>query len=336
MATPFSYLAARVSLPPRVLRLASLTALIVSIIIVFTGGVVRVTGSGLGCPTWPACDPTSLVPTAELGIHGVIEFSNRLFTGVIIAAVGWVIVAARLQKPRDRSITRLAWSQFWLVVANAVAGGVTVLTDLNPWVVAMHFVMAIALLTTTTLTWQRASDSASHGSFSHGSASSAPTGGIRMSQTASVLSWALVCATLVLVLAGTLVSGSGPHSGDSADVPRMPFNWTGITVVHGILGAATLAVAVVLWLILSRSGNRTARRRVSAFLVVTALQAAVGVTQAFTGLPDFLVAIHLLGAALVWVGVLRVLLELNPTLFRGAHPAGTGNKPVTWSTGSVA
>jgi cytochrome c oxidase assembly protein subunit 15 len=335
METPFSYLAARVSLPPRVLRLASLTALIVSIIIVFTGGVVRVTGSGLGCPTWPACDPSSLVPTAELGIHGVIEFSNRLFTGVIVAAVGWVIVAARLQKPRDRSITRLAWSQFWLVVANAVAGGVTVLTELNPWVVAMHFVMAIALLTTTTLTWQRASDNYSRGSVTSG-ISSAQNGGIRMSRTASVLSWALAGATIVLVLAGTLVSGSGPHSGDSADVPRMPFNWTGITVVHGILGAATLAIAVVLWLILSRNGSRTARRRVSAFLIVTALQAAVGVTQAFTGLPDFLVAIHLLGAALVWVGVLRVLLEVNPTLFRGAHPAATGNKPVTWSTGSVA
>jgi heme a synthase len=336
METPFSYLAARVSLPPRVLRLASLTALIVSIIIVFTGGVVRVTGSGLGCPTWPACDPTSLVPTAELGIHGVIEFSNRLFTGVIVAAVGWVIVAARLQKPRDRSITRLAWSQFWLVVANAVAGGVTVLTDLNPWVVAMHFVMAVALLTTTTLTWQRVSDRVTPGGVSSGSIPSAQTAGIRMSRTAPFLSWALAGATLVLVLAGTLVSGSGPHSGDSADVPRMPFNWTGVTVVHGILGAATLAIAVVLWLILSRTGNRIARRRVSAFLVVTALQAAVGVTQAFTGLPDFLVAIHLLGAALVWVGVLRVLLEVNPTLFRGAHPAATGNKPVTWSTGSVA
>ncbi|MDQ1549477.1 MAG: heme a synthase [Microbacteriaceae bacterium] len=323
MATPFSYLSDRVSLSPRVLRLASLTALIVSIIIVFTGGVVRVTSSGLGCPTWPACDPSSLVPTAELGIHGVIEFSNRLFTGVIIVAVGWVIVAARLQRPRNRSITRLAWSQFWLVVANAVAGGVTVLTALNPWVVAMHFVMAVALLTTTTLTWQRTRDisdeDASRGRVSSG----AMTGGTRMSQTASALSWALAGATLILVLAGTLVSGSGPHSGDSAAVPRMPFNWTGITVVHGILGAATLAIAVALWLVLSRDENRTARKRVSAFLVVTVLQAAVGVTQAFTGLPEILVAIHLLGAALVWVGVLRVLLEVNPTLFRGPSMAQT-------------
>lgn len=322
MATPFSYLADRLSLSPRALHLASLTALIVSIIIVFTGGVVRVTSSGLGCPTWPACDPSSLAPTAQLGIHGVIEFSNRLLTGVIVAAVGWVIVAARLQRPRDRAITRLAWSQFWLVVANAVAGGVTVLTSLNPWVVAMHFVMAVALLTTTTLTWQRARDVSHDGARGRSSrdrvASDSVTGGTRMSQTASALSWVLAGATLVLVLAGTLVSGSGPHSGDSAAVPRMPFNWTGITVVHGILGAATLAIAVALWLVLSRNRDRTARRRVSAFLVVTVLQAAVGVTQAFTGLPEILVAIHLLGAALVWVGVLRVLLEVNPTLFRGS------------------
>jgi cytochrome c oxidase assembly protein subunit 15 len=312
MATPFTWLAARASLSPRTLRLASLTALIVSIIIVFTGGVVRVTSSGLGCPTWPACDPTSLVPTVELGIHGVIEFSNRLFTGVIVVAVGWVIVAARLQKPRDRSITRLAWSQFWLVVANAVAGGITVLTELNPWLVAMHFVMAVALLTTTTLTWQRVSDTVSVRVPSD----RAPRGGTRM--TASALSWILAVATLVLVLAGTLVSGSGPHSGDSADVPRMPFNWTGITVVHGVLGTATIAIAIALWLVLSRDGNRVARRRVTAFLIVTVLQAAIGVTQSFTGLPETLVAIHLLGAALVWVGVLRVLLEVNPTLFRGS------------------
>jgi cytochrome c oxidase assembly protein subunit 15 len=323
MATPFSYLSDRVSLSPRVLRLASLTALIVSIIIVFTGGVVRVTSSGLGCPTWPACDPSSLVPTAELGIHGVIEFSNRLFTGVIIVAVGWVIVAARLQRPRNRSITRLAWSQFWLVVANAVAGGVTVLTSLNPWVVAMHFVMAVALLTTTTLTWQRARDTSDEGASRGRLSSDSMTGGTRMSPTASALSWALAGATLALVLAGTLVSGSGPHSGDSAAVPRMPFNWTGITVVHGILGAATLAIAVALWLVLSRVENRTARKRVSAFLVIAVLQSAVGVTQAFTGLPEILVAIHLLGAALVWVGVLRVLLEVNPTLFRGPSMAQT-------------
>jgi cytochrome c oxidase assembly protein subunit 15 len=280
--------------------------LIVSVLIVLGGGVVRVTGSGLGCPTWPACDATSLAPTPELGIHAVIEFTNRMLTTVLCLAVAWVIVAARLQKPRNRSITRLAWSQFWLVVANAIAGGITVLTALNPYVVAFHFMMAIALLTTTALTWHRAHE--------------APNPDTRISPTSRRLSWALGICTLVLVTAGTLVSGSGPHSGDSIDVPRMGIDWTAIAWVHGILGAGTLGLAIALWV--SLRGNSHAARpraRTVAFIVVVLAQGLIGVVQALTSLPDILVALHLLGAALVWVGVLRVLLDANPGLFPGVH-----------------
>ncbi|WP_223690578.1 COX15/CtaA family protein [Leifsonia poae] len=300
--TPFSLLADRYTLSPRSLRWATTAALIVSIIIVFSGGVVRVTGSGLGCPTWPACETGSLTPTAALGVHAIIEFTNRMMTGVLCVAVGWVIVAARLQSPRNRTMTRLAWSQFWLVVANAIAGGVTVLTELNPYIVAFHFMMAIALLTTVALTWHRA-----HVGESSDTA---------IPRVARILSFALVACTLLLILVGTLVSGSGPHSGDSADVPRMAFNWTGITIVHGILGTATLVLAVVLLVVLRRvPGAVLSRRRTVAFIVVVLLQAAVGLVQSLIGLPEWLVAVHLLGAALVWVGVLRVLLDVNPTLF---------------------
>ena len=302
MQTPLAYLAARYTLGPRSLRWATTAALVISIIIVFSGGVVRVTGSGLGCPTWPSCDAGSLTPTPALGIHAIIEFSNRMMTGVLCAAVGWVIVAARLQKPRNRTMTRLAWSQFWLVVANAIAGGITVLTALNPYIVAFHFMMAIALLTTTALTWHRA----------HLSESST----VEMPRVASVLSYALLGLTLVLILVGTLVSGSGPHSGDSAEVPRMTFDWQNITIVHAFLGTATLALAVALLVVLTRVSDAVlARRRTIAFIVVLLLQAAIGVVQSFAGLPDLLVALHLLGAALVWVGVLRVVLDVNPGLF---------------------
>lgn len=300
--TPFSYLASRYILSPRSLRWATTAALIVSIFIVFSGGVVRVTGSGLGCPTWPACETGSLTPTAALGIHAVIEFTNRMLTGVLCVAVGWVIVAARLQSPRNRMMTRLAWSQFWLVVANAIAGGITVLTALNPYIVAFHFMMAIALLTTVALTWHRA-----HLGESRDTAIPGP---------ARVLSLVLVGCTLVLIMVGTLVSGSGPHSGDTAEVPRMAFNWTGITVVHGILGTATLVLAMVLYAMLMRIPSAAlSRRRTMTFIVVLLLQAAVGLVQSLIGLPEWLVAVHLLGAALVWVGVLRVLLDVNPTLF---------------------
>jgi cytochrome c oxidase assembly protein subunit 15 len=274
------------------------------VLIVLGGGVVRVTASGLGCPTWPACDATSLAPTPELGIHGIIEFTNRMLTGLLVVAVGWAIVAARLQKPRNRGITRLAWSQFWLVVANAVAGGVSVLAKLNPWVVALHFMLAIALLTTTTLTWHRARQLRV----------APPSTG----RVASALSWALVACTLALIVVGTLVTGSGPHSGDSADVPRMGFVWEDVTIFHAVLGSLTLVIAIALFVVLSRDPNgRLARRRVGFFAVVVVLQGAIGTIQALNGLPAVLVALHLLGAALVWIGALRVLLDTNPTLFRG-------------------
>lgn len=314
MTTPFGWIAARVSLGDRALRWGTTAALIMGVLIVVGGAVVRVTGSGLGCPTWPACAVTSLSPTPALGIHGVIEFANRLFTGVLIIAVGWAIVAARLQKPRNRGLTRLAWSQFWLVVANAVAGGISVLAKLNPWVVAFHFLLAIALLTTTTLTWHRARQ---------------PARAARLARPSVSLSWALVGCTLALIVVGTLVTGTGPHSGDSAEVYRMPFVWAGVTVFHAVLGTLTLAVAIMLWLVLRRDQNgRLARRRVTFFIVIVFLQGAVGTIQALNGLPEVLVAIHLLGAALVWIGALRVMLDSNPTLFSETGertPALAGN-----------
>ncbi|PPG41610.1 MULTISPECIES: heme A synthase [unclassified Rathayibacter] len=302
MVTPFSLLAERVTLGPRALRWGTTAALVASILIIFFGGVVRLTGSGLGCPTWPACEPGSLTSTPELGIHGFIEFTNRAFTGVLVVAVGWAITAARLQKPRDRTMTRLAWSQFWLVVANALAGGATVHSGLNPYIVAGHFVLAIALLTTTALTWHRA-----HRSQSVAFEPDRPT---------RALSIGLVGLTLLVILVGTLVTGTGPHAGDSAEVPRMQFHWASVTVVHGVLGTAVLVVGAALLLRLSRAaGSELARRRVVAFLVVVVLQALVGVAQSLTALPETLVAVHLLGSALIWVGAVRVLLDVNPRLF---------------------
>ena len=301
------WLASRYTLGPRALRWGTTAALVVSIFIVLTGGIVRVTGSGLGCPTWPACEAGSFTTTPELGIHGFIEFANRTLTGVLIVAVGWAIVAARLYKPRNRTLTRLAWSQFWLVVANSIAGGISVLTGLNPYVVAMHFVLAVALLTTTTLTWHRARQAIS------ASVTSAPG----FPRTARILSGTLVAATFVLIVIGTLVTGSGQHSGDSAAVPRMGFVWERVAIVHGVLGTAVILTALALYGSLrGHSGASLARRRVIAFLIVTIAQAALGLLQAKIGVPAALVAIHVLGSALVWVGALRVLLDVNPQLFR--------------------
>jgi cytochrome c oxidase assembly protein subunit 15 len=304
MRTPFAWLAERVTLGDRALRWGTTAALVMSVLIVLGGAVVRVTGSGLGCPTWPACDVSSLAPTPALGIHGIIEFANRSFTGLLVIAVGWAIIAARLQKPRNRGLTRLAWSQFWLVVINAIAGGISVLAKLNPWVVALHFMLAIALLTTTTLTWHRA----------RRAAVPAP----RLRRPAIGLSWALAGCTLALIVVGTLVTGTGPHSGDSAEVQRMPFVWADVTIFHAALGTLTLLIAIALFVVAGRDPNgRLVRRRTGFFVIVVILQGAVGTIQALNGLPDALVAIHLLGATLVWIGALRIVLDANPALFRG-------------------
>jgi heme a synthase len=302
VTTPFAWAAARWTLGPRALRWSTTAALIVSVLIVLGGGIVRVTGSGLGCPTWPTCEGTSLTPIPELGIHGIIEFGNRTVTGLLIVAVGWAIIAARLQKPWDRALTRLAWSMFWLVVINAVAGGITVLVGLNPWVVAFHFVLAMGLLATATLTWHRAR---------WRGARDAP-----VVPRTRAMAWVLVVLTAVLVIVGTIVSGSGPHSGDSRDVPRIGLDWTAVVWVHAAVATVVILLTIAL-IVLARE----VRRRAIALLVVLLLQWAVGDIQSLTGLPAALVAIHLLGASLVWVGALRVLLDADPRLFALRDPA---------------
>jgi len=302
VTTPFGWLAQHVTLSPRALRWGTTAALVVSILIVLGGGVVRVTGSGLGCPTWPSCDGSSVGPIPALGIHAVIEFSNRLLTTVLIVAVGWAIVAARLQEHRDRMLTRLAWSMFWLVVINAVAGGITVLVQLNPWVVALHFVLAMALLATATLTWHRARWRGATGSI----APFAPR----------VLARLLLFFTAVLVVIGTLVSGSGPHSGDTVAVPRMGLDWTDVVLIHAGLAVVVIALTVALHVVLRGTPDAALSRRTTLVLLVLLLaQGAIGGVQSLTGIPAVLVAVHLLGAALVWVGAIRVLLDVEPALF---------------------
>ena len=302
LKTPLGWAADRWTLGPRALRWGTTAALVASVLIVLGGVTVRVTGSGLGCPTWPTCTEDSLIATPELGIHGAIEFGNRMVTTLLIAAVAWAINAARLQRPRDRTLTRLAWSMFWLVVANAVAGGFTVWFELNPWMVAVHFVLAMGLLATATFTWHRARWRGGDGP--------------RPSAASRGLAWALVGATIGLVLAGTLVTGSGPHAGDSNEVPRMGFDWTVVALVHGGLALVVLVLAIALaFRLRTEEGGRLALGRVGMFLLVLLVQLAVGVTQSLIGLPELLVILHVVLAALVWVGALRVLLDTDPRLW---------------------
>jgi cytochrome c oxidase assembly protein subunit 15 len=269
------------------------------VVIVVTGGAVRLTGSGLGCPTWPKCTDESLTATREMGIHGAIEFGNRMLTYVLCAAVGWAIIAARAAKPRRRSLTRLAWSQFWLVMGNAVLGGITVLTGLNPYTVSGHFLLSSALIAVALLTWHRA-----------GEGDGEPR--LLIGKPVRQLVWTLVAVTVLLIVAGTVVTGAGPHAGDSSDVPRIPVGWEAVTRIHAVFAWVVVALTFALWFVLKAVDAPAGplHRTRDLFLVLLA-QGVIGYVQYFTELPEVLVGVHMLGSALVWIAVLRVLLSLR-------------------------
>jgi cytochrome c oxidase assembly protein subunit 15 len=292
-------MAARFQPSARAVRAAALIAVVVTVIVVVTGGVVRLTGSGLGCPTWPRCTEDSLVPTREMGIHGVIEFANRMLAYVISAAVGAVILLARARSPWRHALTRLGWVQFWLVMANAVIGGVTVLTGLNPYTVAAHFIAAIALLAVAVVTWERSREG---------------DGAVRALVPRAVrqLAWTLVGVTGLLTLAGTAVTGTGKHAGDSGKVERMPFDWDMVAQLHADLAFLTVGLAVGLWFALRAvDAPAAARGRLRDLVVVLLAQGVIGYVQYFTDLPEALVAAHLLGASVLWIAVLRVPFALR-------------------------
>ncbi|NWF26350.1 COX15/CtaA family protein [Streptomyces sp. PKU-EA00015] len=297
--TPLAYIAQRWTPSPKILRRAALSAVLMTVFIVVTGGAVRLTGSGLGCDTWPKCTDDSLFATPEQGLHGAIEFGNRMLTYVLSAAVGWAIIAVRSVKPRRRGLTRLAWLQFWIVLSNAVIGGITVWAGLNPWSVAGHFLLANALLTVATVTWVRTGE---------GDAAPRP----RVPRPVRKLSWAIVAVSAVLIVLGTSVTGSGKHAGDSSDVPRMPWDWAAAAHVHAIAAWVVCALAVAMWLVLRVvDAPDDIRARARDLLLVVLAQGAIGYVQYFTQVPEVLVGVHMLGSSLMWIAVLRLALSLR-------------------------
>ncbi|MEU9358806.1 COX15/CtaA family protein [Streptomyces sp. NPDC048301] len=317
--TPLSYIAKRWTPSVRTAKRAALAAVVMSVFIIITGGAVRLTGSGLGCDTWPKCTDDSLFATPEQGLHGAIEFGNRMLTYVLCAAVGWAIIAARSLKPRRRGLTRLAWSQFWLVMGNAVIGGITVWAGLNPWSVAGHFLLANCLLTVTVVTWVR---------IGEGDGPARP----RAPKPVRRLSWAIVATTVLLMVLGTTVTGSGKHAGDSSDVPRMPWDWSAAAHVHAVAAWIVCALAVAMWFALRVvDAPVDTRARARDLLVVLLLQGGIGYVQYFNDVPEILVGLHMLGSSLMWIAVLRLLLSMRERPAAdtaGAVPApASGERP---------
>ncbi|MEZ0089441.1 heme A synthase [Streptacidiphilus sp. EB129] len=308
MRTPFSLLAERVTVSDRIVRWTAFATLVMSVLVVVTGGAVRLTGSGLGCPTWPTCTGGSIATTPAMGVHGIIEFGNRMLTDVLCVVIGAAIIAARCAKPWRRSLTRLGWAQFWVTVFEAVWGGVTVLTHLNPFVVAVHFLASPVLILSALTMWQRSRE---------GDGEPVRTVGRPVIQ----LSRLTIGVTALLIVAGTLATGTGPHSGDGTAVKRMPFDWEKVTQFHADFAMVTIGLALAMvFVLLAVDAPAAPRRRAVEFVLVLLSQAVIGYVQYFTHLPELVVGVHLLGAALVWVAVLRLHLSLRTRPAVGALP----------------
>nr|WP_145491617.1 MULTISPECIES: COX15/CtaA family protein [Streptomyces] len=314
LRNPLAFIADRWTPKPGTVQRAALIALVMSVVIVVTGGAVRLTSSGLGCPTWPECTDGSLTPTQALSYHSAIEFGNRMLTYVLCAAVGWAIIAARAEKPYRRALTRLGWAQFWLVMGNAVLGGIVVLVGLNPYTVAAHFLLATALITVAAVMWQRTRE---------GDTAPRPLVGKAVVQ----LVWFLVVAAVLLITAGTVVTGAGPHAGDSSDVKRIPIDWETVAKLHAVLAWIVVTLTFALWFILKAvDAPRGPLARTRELFLILLSQGVIGYVQYFTHLPELLVGLHMLGSCLVWIGVLRVLLALRErpeTELEVSEPAAT-------------
>jgi cytochrome c oxidase assembly protein subunit 15 len=273
-------------------RRLALASVVANALIVVTGGAVRLTSSGLGCPTWPRCTATTYTPTAENAAHGVIEFTNRLLTFGLTAVVVATLVAVLLHRPRRRSQVRLAALLVLGIPAQAVLGGVTVLTGLNPWTVMGHFLLSMVLV---------AGAVALHWRTSARTPEVVPV----LLQRLSYGVLATVAATLVV---GTVVTGSGPHSGD-AKAARTGFDPASVSQLHADLVMLLIGLSVALWVALRAVGARS--REAGVLVLVEVGQAAIGWTQYFTHLPVVIVGVHLLGACLVLIAACRTVLSLR-------------------------
>jgi cytochrome c oxidase assembly protein subunit 15 len=290
-------------IPPVVnpwLRRVLVINLILEIGIVVTGGLVRLSGSGLGCPTWPQCVPGSFtpVPYQAQGFHKLIEFGNRSLTSVVSIGALLVIVAIWRWAPERRGLRRISVLPLLGVMLQAVLGGVAVLTGLNPAIVAAHFLASMVLVSLSAYLLYRV-----------GEGDQPPVALVRP-QIRSI-AWAVATLGAAILVLGTMVTGSGPDSGD-ASTPRFGFDPRTIAWVHAdaVMLLVGLVVAVLLAVQLTATDPRP-RRAWHAVFGITMLQGVVGYVQYLTGLPELLVMAHMLGASLLAVALTNAVLSLR-------------------------
>jgi len=291
-----------VRLSPRTFRRITLLAIIALGFVIVTGAAVRLTGSGLGCPQWPACKNGHVV--APLSFYSQVEFINRVTTLAVSIAISAAALAAFFRAPRRRDLSWLGLGLAAGLVAEIVLGGETVRHRLNPGFVMAHFLLSLLLLWDAVVLHHRAGWPDS-------------PGGARplVDRPTIWLGRLLVVMVATTVVIGTVVTGSGPHSGANAGdgrIRRWHLDVHRVTQVHGT--AAMLTVGLVLftwWLLRSRGAPVEARRRLQLVVEALAAQIVIGYTQYFSGVPPLLVACHIAGVVLVWTAVLRFAVFLS-------------------------
>jgi cytochrome c oxidase assembly protein subunit 15 len=275
--------------------------LVVEVLIVVTGGLVRLTGSGLGCPTWPQCVPGSYIPVAHQaqGWHRYIEFGNRTLTSVVSIAAIATVYAVWRWTGRRRDLMVPAWVVLGGVATQAILGGITVRTGLSPITVSAHFLVSMCLVAASAYLVFRSPE---------------PLGPRALIVPALVerLGWA-ACAVAAIVLAlGTVVTGSGPHSGDATTPARFGVDPRTVSWLHADSVMLFCGLVVAVWLTARLTGSTAAPARSwVAVLGVTVAQGAVGYTQYFTGLPWGVVLVHMFLATLLVVVLTRAMVRLR-------------------------
>ena len=278
----------RTILAPARLKAYARASLASQILIVVTGGLVRLTGSGLGCPTWPKCTDESFVSVPEMGIHGLIEFGNRLLTFVLVIIAGLTFVVIRRTMKSQRF--GLTWPAVLLIlgiIAQALLGGVTVLTGLNSWVVGAHFLVSGVLISiASVLVWRVYSPE--HNPISYASV---------------LLAWPIFIVGWVTVIVGVVVTGAGPHAGD-ASTPRNGLDLETWQHYHSwpayVMTALVLLSLILAWRSVPRNKlSNPAVKSLGILLIVSILQGVLGVIQANMGVPALLAGVHMLGASLI-------------------------------------
>ena len=290
----------RRDLSPAIFRWFALAAFISMILIILTGAAVRLTGSGLGCPDWPTCFQHAY--STNWTIHSKIEFANRLVTVTLVALTLVVFLASFARRPRRRDLTFLAGLLILGVILDALLGAEVVYSKLNPWLVSLHLLLSLAMVVISAILYHRSK-------YVYGPGTRADVRDPHFRAVARVL-W---IPFVVLLVTGTMTTGSGPHAGGSQgqlEARRLPFAFSSAAWVHSL--AATLFVGVVVGLLISiwrTSAPVSLQMGVRRLVVISLIQAAIGVTQYLTHVPAALVELHLVGATSLSIGVTQFHLR---------------------------